>query len=446
MSEPQKDTIYVDVDDEITSIIEKVGNSKSKIVALVLPKRAVVLQSIVNMKLLKRASDEAGKRTVLITSEQGLMPLAGAVGVYVAKNLQSKPEIPSAPEGPQAEDELLETEESADEDQAVDEQATVGELAGDDTDAVFESDVAKATAVKSTKKKSKKAKDKKDKKNKVPNFDSFRKKVFIGVGAALGLMVLAYFAFFVLPKATIIVKTETSTTNSTIEFTASPTAQAVDVEKSIVPSKEVEANKTDTQKAPATGQKDLGTKASGSVTLSIPCGSVTGSPPTIPAGTGVSSNGLTFITSSSASLTTPSFSGGCKFTANTNVTAQANGDQYNLDSGKSFTVAGFSSVTGSNSTAFTGGTTKMAKVVSQQDVDTAKQKLTDSSSEVKEQLKKQLEDAGYYAITDSFATKSEKVSSSPAVDQEATEVTVTAERIYVMTGVKNEDLRKAGRA
>ncbi len=442
MSESQKDTIYVDIDDEITSIIEKVGNSKSKIVALVLPKRAVVLQSIVNMKLLKRASDEAGKRTVLITSEQGLMPLAGAVGVYVAKNLQSKPEIPSAPEGPQAEDELLETEESANEDQAVDEQATVGELAGDDTDAVFESDVAKATAVKSSKKKSKKVKDKKDKKNKVPNFDSFRKKVFIGVGAALGLMVMAYFAFFVLPKATVIVKTETSTINSTIEFTASPTAQAVDVEKSIVPSKEVEANKTDTQKAPATGQKDLGTKASGSITLSIPCGSVTGSPPTIPAGTGVSSNGLTFITSSSASLTTPSFSGGCKFTANTNVTAQANGDQYNLDSGKSFTVAGFSSVTGSNSTAFTGGTTKMAKVVSQQDVDTAKQKLTDSSSEVKEQLKKQLEDAGYYAITDSFATKSEKVSSSPAVDQEATEVTVTAERIYVMTGVKNEDLRK----
>ena len=31
-----------------------------------------MLQSIVNMKLLKRASDDAGKRIVLITSEQGV--------------------------------------------------------------------------------------------------------------------------------------------------------------------------------------------------------------------------------------------------------------------------------------------------------------------------------------------------------------------------------------
>ena len=56
-----KDTIYIDVDDEITAIIDKVITSKHKIVALVLPKRAVVLQSIVNMKLLKRTADEAKK-------------------------------------------------------------------------------------------------------------------------------------------------------------------------------------------------------------------------------------------------------------------------------------------------------------------------------------------------------------------------------------------------
>jgi len=256
------------------------------------------------------------------------------------------------------------------------------------------------------------------------------------------LMVLAYLAFFVAPKANIVIKTETSTSNSTIDFTASSSAQTVDVEKAIVPSKDVESNKTDTQKAPATGQKDLGTKATGSVALSIPCGSVSGSPPTVPAGTGVSNNGLTFITASTVNLTTPSFSGGCKFTANTSVTAQANGDQYNLEGGKSFTVAGFSSVSATNSAAFTGGTTKMAKVVSQQDVDTAKQKLTDNSGEVKDQLKKQLEDNDYYAITDSFATKSEKVTVNPAVDQEATEVTVTAERVYVMTGVKKDDLHQ----
>ena len=47
----KKDTIYIDVDDEITAVIHKVINSKSKLVALVLPKRASVFHSSVNLKL-----------------------------------------------------------------------------------------------------------------------------------------------------------------------------------------------------------------------------------------------------------------------------------------------------------------------------------------------------------------------------------------------------------
>ena len=56
-----KDVIYIDVDDEITSIISKLQESSGKIVALVLPKRAVVLQSIVNLKLLKHIADNNKK-------------------------------------------------------------------------------------------------------------------------------------------------------------------------------------------------------------------------------------------------------------------------------------------------------------------------------------------------------------------------------------------------
>jgi len=97
MATPNKDTIYIDIDDEITGIIDKVRASDGRILALVLPKRASVFQSIVNMKLLKRSADNAKKHIVLITSEAGLLPLAGAVGLHVAKTLQTKPEIPEAP-------------------------------------------------------------------------------------------------------------------------------------------------------------------------------------------------------------------------------------------------------------------------------------------------------------------------------------------------------------
>ena len=107
-----KDTIYIDIDDEITNIIEKVVDSKQKIVALVLPKRATALQSIVNMKLLKRRADNVGKRVVLITSEKGLLPLAGAVGLHTAKTLQSKPGVPPPPDIPDAPEDLDTSDES----------------------------------------------------------------------------------------------------------------------------------------------------------------------------------------------------------------------------------------------------------------------------------------------------------------------------------------------
>jgi hypothetical protein len=97
MAEAAKDTIYIDVEDEITTVIDKVTASDKKLVALVLPKRAAVFQSVVNMKLLKLKSDSAGKNLVLITTESSLLPLAGSVGLYVAKTLSSKPEIPLAP-------------------------------------------------------------------------------------------------------------------------------------------------------------------------------------------------------------------------------------------------------------------------------------------------------------------------------------------------------------
>src|ERR1043165_8529377 len=91
---PSKDTVYIDIEDEITAVIDKVEAAKEKIVALVLPKRATTFQSIVNMRLLKRSADKADKKVVLITGEAALLPLAGAAGLHVAKNLQSAPAIP----------------------------------------------------------------------------------------------------------------------------------------------------------------------------------------------------------------------------------------------------------------------------------------------------------------------------------------------------------------
>lgn len=437
MATPQKDTIYIDVDDEITTIVDKVKESKSSIVALVLPKRATVLQSIVNMKLLKRTSDDAGKRVVLISSEAALLPLAGAVGVYTAKNLQSKPEIPSAPDSPEPDDDLLEAEDAPDEPD-VDPAAPVGELAGDEEE-VFESDAPAKAAAPVAAKKAKSAKKKKDKKNKVPNFDSFRKKVAVAAVAVIGLLVFGYFAIFVLPKATVTIKTQTSTSNSSIDFTVDTAAQTADIEAGVIPGKQVEQESTQSQKAPATGQKDLGAKATGTVTLSISFEDCPGvCPLTIPGGTGVSSGGKTYITAQNVTLSNFGSNG---LSGSVNVKSQENGEQYNIAAGQSFSVAGFGSVSGSNPAAFTGGSSKIAKVVSDQDVANAKDKLTGNEDQIKGELQKQLEDQGYYALTDTFTAKDESDTVSPKVGEEATEVTVTSKKTYVMTGVRQDDLK-----
>src|SRR3990167_4717474 len=186
MTEAAKDIIYIDIDDEITSIIEKVSASKHKIVALVLPKRATVLQSIVNMKLLKRRADSGGKRVVLITSEKGLLPLAGAVGLHTAKTLQSKPAVPPPPEIP---DDAEDVEESdTDEEPDIDNTKSIGELSGvaavaastDKVETIDIDDAEPADATAEAKKTTKK-----DKKIKIPNFNSFRMRLFLIAGGGV---------------------------------------------------------------------------------------------------------------------------------------------------------------------------------------------------------------------------------------------------------------------
>lgn len=434
MAEAAKDTIYIDVDDEITNIIEKVKDSPNSIVALVLPKRATVLQSIVNMKLLKRSAQTSKKKVVLITSEASLLPLAGAVGVYVAKNLQSKPEIPAAPEVvPNAHEAVIDEGELEDTDEAVDTQKTVGELAG--VAAVG------AAAAKSEvpKKAAKAAKPKKDSKFKIPNFEKFRSRLFLIVLGVVGLFALLYWAFFMAPSAKITVVTDTEAVNTSVTFTADTDAAALDVEDAVVPTKTAETKDVQSEKVAATGTKDVGTKASGDLTMSIGCGDVNGLPPSVPAGTGVSANGLTFITQSTVNVTTPDFSNGCRFTGSTKIVAQKNGDQYNL-SATSYSVNGYSELL-ANGSNMTGGTSKVIKIVSQSDVDSAANKLAEKDeNQVKSQLTKELEDAGYYVIQSSFKKSKQEVSSSPTVGSEASEATVTATTTYSITGVKQEDL------
>lgn len=438
--EPQKDTIYLDVDDEITGIIDRVRSSSSKIVALVLPKRATVLHSVVNMKLLKRAADQSKKHIVLITSEAGVLPLAGVVGVHVAKTLQSKPAVPAIPS---AEDGPLEVAEAdTDTETDVDPSKPVGVLAGltpDNEEETIEVDNSDKTPVADT------TKQPKNKKLKIPNFEKFRTRVFLGIGLFVLLIVGWVFAAMVLPKATITIKTKTSDIASKLTMTASPAAKELAKEGNIVPATSREFKKSDAAKVAATGEKNNGTKATGTMVL-INC---TDNNVTVPAGTTFTNSNLSFVSDQAVTVPASDFfsaanGGACKKnrSANVTVTAAGAGDQYNLSQDRDYTSNFAATLTGRGS-AMSGGTSKIVKVVSQTDIDNAKQKILDQNLQAaKDELAQQLRSTGFLPLTETFAPGNPVVTATPNVGEESNEVSVNVTITYTMVGPKEDAVKQ----
>ncbi|MBT3356282.1 hypothetical protein HN784_03370 [bacterium] len=62
-------TIYIDIDEEITSVLDKIRDEKSSEICIVVPKNAALTQGIINLKLLKKESAKYGKTIVIATND-----------------------------------------------------------------------------------------------------------------------------------------------------------------------------------------------------------------------------------------------------------------------------------------------------------------------------------------------------------------------------------------
>lgn len=446
----KKDTIYIEADDEITAITDKLVGSSSSIVAFVLPKRCPTLQSAVNLKILNKTASQQGKNLVLITSEPAIMQIAGMTGMYVAKTLQSKPFIP---ESSQVANTSNEVQDIAEDD--LGDNKPIKENTSKDEEVEQLEEVVETNQANVTKKPKKPAtKSKKDKKLKVPNFDTFRNKLFWIVGGILVLVALFVLATVVLPKATITVTAETQPIDVTTSITAEAggTSNNIDNKTFELQTKTIE--KTDSKKAPATGERNDGTKASGSITI-YNCDNSDGF--TLPANTvfstGFSGGTASFI--SSETVVVPKFTGSalsCKvsspFTgagkATVSVTSTQPGSTYNLSSGRTYSIQSISEAAEISAVggAMGGGQDKITKIVANDDCEKAKNDVLAglNGDDYKKQLQADFEKEGIIASTDTFSSKTVSISCSPAVGSVANEVTATAKMKYTMSGVDSKAL------
>ena len=88
--------LYLEVDEDITSAIDKLSKSTGTSVQIVVPKRSTMLQSMINLKLLKKAAETHGKELILVTNDRIAADLAARVGLGVAPAIGAKPVIREA--------------------------------------------------------------------------------------------------------------------------------------------------------------------------------------------------------------------------------------------------------------------------------------------------------------------------------------------------------------
>lgn len=449
-----KDVIYIDIEDDITAIIGKIKSSKEKIVALVPPKRIGALQSAVNLRLLARTAENSNKRLVIVTNNKALMALSASALIPIAKNLQSKPEIADIP--------ALEID---DEDIIDGVQLPVGDLAkatdsaknkaksdsleDDIEDIDIEDDRPKTLTRAKDSLNSKDSKMPKKSKDsvKIPDFSRFRKRLFIGIAGVILFIVFLVWANAYAPAARVIITAKTSSAPVSMSVKLGGTA-ATSVSKNVIQTVSKQLKKDSSVNFTATGQKDVGTKAVGSISVRN-CDYSEGF--TLPAGTQFSTDGgLVYVSTSTVAV--PGFSGSssaCVLSgsssgkASVQVQASVSGDKYN-GSAANYSIGSIPSDSKVDAlgTAMTGGTSKTVTIVTADDVQSASQSLSElSTDDAKQQLIKQFTN-GESVIDDSFSVSRAEAVSSPAVGSEVTgSAKLTSKVTYSIAAIAKSELQ-----
>ena len=82
-------TFYIDIDEEITSIIERLRKARASEIVMVVPKGALLIQSIVNLKILRKEADENEIQLMIVTQDKLGKVLIEKAGIFVQQKMDN---------------------------------------------------------------------------------------------------------------------------------------------------------------------------------------------------------------------------------------------------------------------------------------------------------------------------------------------------------------------
>lgn len=93
--------LYIEVDAEITAIVDQIKKLQSSVIYLVIPQKALLFQSLVNLRILKEKMSHLGKKVVLVTTDRKGRHMAEKLGMEAMDSIDVEPVQASAPEAPE---------------------------------------------------------------------------------------------------------------------------------------------------------------------------------------------------------------------------------------------------------------------------------------------------------------------------------------------------------
>ncbi len=418
--------LYLEPDEEITSVIDKLKKANADSVGLVIPRSATLVHSIVNLKLLKKEAESLNKDIALVMTDRIGKNIASQVGIPVYEDVHAKRPVnahamPDLPKG----DEVIEvdmsgghTKESTHE-SSKDEAFVVKQY---DADIHREKDVPVNEPHEQFRKHSVGAVDDEPERSKsepsapeVAHHESRArheevtmsrskkksKKRLIVAFVLLAVLIIA--SAFGLPQSTVVVTVAAESFEQTVPIAVSSEEKEADGEVGTLAAKGelFTVENDDARRVTATGKKDVGGKATGSVTVSNAWDS---NPLKLNAGTTfTATDGKVFELADAVTVpgATAELRQGQLVVVAGKVTATIKatepGESYNIKASK-FSIQGIPSerqdkIFGESTKDFSGGFTKQVSVMTQGDIDKAKDEMVDDLKEkAQQELTKQTKD------------------------------------------------------